>query len=197
MIGYNKRMKKAVILHGTGGGHTENWFPWLKAELEKIGYEVWVPDLPHAEQPSMERYTKFLLDQQWDFTDNLIIGHSSGAVAILGLLEALPANTHVNTAVLVGSFTERLAQDPSWGMLQELFDKPFDFAAIKRKARHFIFVHSDDDPYCPVEQAQELHERLGGEFILMHDSGHFSAKLDPRFVQFPELLDILKKANRT
>lgn len=186
-------MKRAVILHGTNGNHTENWFPWLKSELEKLGYEVWVPDLPGAEKPDMERYKKFLLEQEWDFTDNVVIGHSSGAVAILGLLEALPENTQIDAAILVGAFTERLATEPSWEMLRGLFGRPFNFDAIKQKARQFIFVHSDDDPYCPLEQAKELHQKLGGEFILMHGCGHFSAKLDPRFSQFPELLDIIKK----
>lgn len=186
-------MKRAVILHGTKGDHTENWFPWLKNELEKLGYEVWVPDLPHADRPNMSRYNEFLLSQGWDFQDNLIVGHSSGSVAILGLLQALPETAKVNTAILVGSFTERLAKDPSWDMLTELFYKPFDFESIKKKAGQFIFVHSDNDPFCPLEQAQELHAKLGGEFVLMPGMGHFTMKLDQRFDKFPELLQLIKQ----
>lgn len=185
-------MKRAVILHGTNADHSSNWFPWLKRQLEELGVEVWVPDLPSADRPSVARYNAFLLNQGWDFQDNLVIGHSSGSVAILGLLQALPKDTKIGTAVLVGSFTKRLSESPSWEMLQELFEKPFDFEAIKQKAGHFVFVHSDDDPYCPIAQAKELHAKLGGEFVQMSEMGHFSQKLDPKFDKFPELLDVIK-----
>ncbi len=183
---------KAVILHGTNADHTQNWFPWLKSELEKLGFEVWVPDLPNADRPNIERYNTLLFGNDWDFSNNLIIGHSSGAVAILGLLQSLPNNTKINTAILAGSFTKRLAEDPSWDMLTELFYRPFDFDSIRKKARQFIFVHSEDDPYCPIEQAEELHEKLGGEFIRFKNKGHFTESLDPQFVKFPELLEIIK-----
>lgn len=185
-------MKRAVILHGTGANHADNWFPWLKAELEKIGYEVWVPDLPGADRPDTGRYNQFLLSQGWDFKDNLIIGHSSGAVAILGLLQALPAGVSIDTAILVGSFTKRLADSPSWSMLQGLFSKPFNFEDIKRKSRRFIFVHSTDDPYCPIDQAEYLCDQVKGEFIRFEGMGHFSRKLDEQFDKFPELLQIVK-----
>ncbi|HUY84980.1 MAG TPA: alpha/beta hydrolase [Candidatus Dormibacteraeota bacterium] len=184
-------MKRAVILHGTSADHTHNWFPWLKIELERRGYTVWVPDLPEANKPNIERYNDFLLNSDWDFTDNLVIGHSSGAVAILGLLQALPSDTKIDTAILAGAFTKRLSESPSWEMLRELFGKPFDFKAIKQKASKFIFVHSEDDPYCPIEQAQYLCGQLDGEFVKFNGMKHFSYSLDKRFKQFPELLEII------
>lgn len=184
---------KFVILHGTDADHTSNWFPWLKAELEKRGHEVWVPDLPLAEQPNAQRYTAYLLSQGWDYDDNVIIGHSSGSVEILALLSAMPESAKVRAAILVGSFTKRMLEDPNWQMLAELFYEPFNFAHIKERANQFIFVHSEDDPYCPIDQAEELHEKLGGEFVRFHDKGHFSAALDPAFTTFPELLDIINE----
>lgn len=182
---------KFVVLHGTDADHTSNWFPWLKAELEKRGHEVWVPDLPMAERPNAERYTAFLLSQGWNFDDNVLIGHSSGSVEILALLAALPEGTKVRAAVLVGSFTKRMLDDPNWHMLAELFYEPFQFERIKERSGRFIFVHSEDDPYCPIDQAEELHQKLGGEFVRFKDKGHFNAALDPAFTEFPELLNII------
>ncbi|MGI9027754.1 MAG: RBBP9/YdeN family alpha/beta hydrolase [Candidatus Saccharimonadales bacterium] len=184
---------KFLILHGTGANHTDNWFPWLTSELQKRGHEVWTPDLPDADRPNIQKYNQLLLNQNFDFSNAVVIGHSSGAVAILGLLEALPDDTKLNTAVLVGSFTKRMIESPSWEMLKELFDDPFDYEGIKQKSGQFIFVHSDDDPYCPIEQAEFLAEKLGGEMHRFTGMGHFSKSLDPRFDSFPELLEIIEQ----
>ena len=87
-------MKNALILHGTTGNSKENWFPWLKNKLENKGFRVWLPDLPGADLPSLKRYNNFLLDnKEWEFnSESVIIGHSSGAIAILALLDKLPGS---------------------------------------------------------------------------------------------------------
>lgn len=184
---------KFVILHGTDASHESNWFPWLKAELESLGHEVWVPDLPNSQRPNIHRYNEALLKDGYDFNGSVVIGHSSGSVAILGLLEALPKDVRIHTAVMAGAFTKRLSESPSWEMLQELFHEPFNFESIKQKSGQFIFVHSNDDPFCPINDARELCGSLNGEFIEFDGMGHFSKKLDPRFDTFPELLDIINQ----
>ncbi len=181
-------MKRAIILHGTASSSQNNWFPWLKQELETLGYEVWVPDLPDAQQPNIDTYNKFLLSSNWDFNDNLIIGHSSGSVAILGLLQALPENITVNTALLVGTFRGNLDRDD----LKDV-DIPYDYERIKNKAKQFIVIHSDNDPYCPLEGAKWVANQLGTEIVLFPGMQHFSSHLDPKFAQFPELLDLIKQ----
>jgi predicted alpha/beta hydrolase family esterase len=109
-------MKSALILHGTDATPQSNWFPWLKQGLQDDGYLVWVVDLPGAKKPNMELGTKVLLStkydlgncpQWWNYHENtLIVGHSSGAVAILGLLQDLPASVTVGTCFLVAAFKD-------------------------------------------------------------------------------------------
>src|SRR5690606_3221876 len=109
---------------GTGGSSKENWFPWLKAELEKRQWNVWLPDLPRADEPNVKRYNKFLFqNKDWQFNkDTIVIGHSSGAVAIFGLLQELPDGVQVDTCYLVGAFKD----DLGWDSLKSLFDAAFD-----------------------------------------------------------------------
>jgi len=184
-------MKNALILHGTGGSPYINWFQWLKKELEKLGYKVWVPQLPKSDKPNIARYNKFLLSKDFDFNkETIIIGHSSGAVAILGLLEDLPNSVKINSVYLVAPFIN----DLGWKELKELFQNPFDFMKIKTKANKFIYFHSDNDPYIPLDQPKYLFSKTGGEFVLISGQKHFSIFTSGiKYKKFPELLAKIKQ----
>jgi uncharacterized protein len=185
-------MKNALILHGTNGKSDHNWFPWLKERLEDDSWKVWVPDLPGANVPNLKRYSKFLLENKdWDFNEeSYLIGHSSGAMAILGLLQALPEKTVVDTCILVGAFRDSLGQKD----LEEIFEDPFNFEYIKQRAKRIIFIHSDNDPYCPLEHAEYLSQKLGAELIVKKDQAHFSiGTYGEEYKEFPFLLELINK----
>ena len=184
-------MKNALILHGTDANHSDHWFTWLKDELANLGYTAWIPDLPGADKPNIKRYNKFLLGSDFGFNDEtILVGHSSGAVEILGLLNdvAFPKDTKINACFLVGAFKGDLGWESLEGMNAE-----FDYDLIKSRANKFIFIHSDNDPYCPIEDAKELSNMLDGRFIEIPNQGHFNTGFSPKFVKFPELLDIVKQ----
>jgi hypothetical protein len=184
-------MKNALILHGTYGTPNKNWFQWLKKELEQLDYKVWVPQLPKPEKPNLERYNKFLLSKDFEFNkDTIIIGHSSGAVAILGLLEGLPKGIKINSAYLIAGFIDTLG----WDELNELFLKPFNYKLIKTKAKKFTYFHSDNDPYIPLEQAKYLVSKTDGELVLLPGEKHFSIDAGgSKYKKFPELLAKIKQ----
>lgn len=187
-------MKDALILHGNDDSSKRHWYTWLKTELDREGYTTWSPDLPQANNPNLTRYNDFIFSNK-DFQFNeetIIIGHSSGAVAILGLLQALPENALVNSVYLVGSFNQDLHAEGVHH--EELFLVPFDFEKIKKKARKFIFVHSDDDPYCPLVQAEDLAQKTKGKLIVLKGQKHFSTTTaGEAYKQFPKLLEIIQK----
>jgi hypothetical protein len=171
-------MKKAVILHGTDGKPTDQWFPWLEKLLEESGYEVYLPTLPNNHTPNRETYEKFLRESGWDFTDNLLIGHSSGATTILNLLSAdwFP---RVKAVVLVGTFlNEKLTKSTDWyepGQFDHLFLNNYDPEILKTKADNFYFVHGNNDPYCDINDAKSLCNQLGGDFVTVEKGHHLGA----------------------
>lgn len=181
-------MKQAVILHGTDGKPESNWFPWLKKKLKDHNYEVWVPLLPENHTPNRETYNNFLFGSH-DFADNIIIGHSSGAVEVLNLLmdERCPK---IRFGVMVSAWDHGVPTGMDSSQFANLFPKSgFDFVTIKQKADKLVLFHSSDDPYCPLEQAEYLAENLDAPLTVIENGGH----LGDKFPQFPKLWQIIKQ----
>jgi predicted alpha/beta hydrolase family esterase len=179
---------KFVILHGTSASHESNWFPWLKGELESLGHEVWVPDLPDADEPNIATWNQFLLSGEYDFKDSVLIGHSAGSVEICGLLQELDDSKKLKAAILVGTFRGDLGWDNLHGL-----NVPFDYDRIRQMAEKFIVLHSDNDPHCPLDGAEWVAKQLDAEMIVFPGMGHFSMSQDIRFSRLPELLEIIER----
>src|ERR1700733_15685405 len=93
-----------IIVHGAYGHPFENWFNWMKIELEKLGIECFVPQLP---TPNGQELKNWLLLFNSTISpiitpDTILIGHSLGAAFLLRWLEQ--TNKIISTAILVGSF---------------------------------------------------------------------------------------------
>ncbi len=187
-------MKRAVIFHGTDASPSDHWLSWMKSQFEASGYEVFAPELPNCHTPNHQTYEQFLRDSSWDFTNNVLVGHSSGATTILNLLslEWLP---RVKAAVLVGTFlNEKLTKNADWydpGQFDELFLKSYNPELIRQKAGSFYFVHGDDDPYCEFGDAEILCEKLGGTFIVVAKGHHLGDSSG--ITELPELANILHR----
>lgn len=154
------------------------WQSRLKQEFESSDYEVFFPQLPDCHTPNLATYDSFLRESGWDFTDNVLVGHSSGATTALHLLQQdwFPRQKAV---ALVGVFlNEQLVKTASWyepGQFDELFVEAFEPDQLRRKAGQFYFVHGDDDPYCDYTEAKQLCDKLGGKFITMPGAGHIGS----------------------
>lgn len=190
-------MKRAVLLHGTDGTPQSGWLPWLKSELERRGYEVWVPELPNNHTPNRQAYNDFLFSNDWDFKDNLIVGHSSGAVSVLNLLEDSRC-PHIKTAVLVGAWSDSKKaglldkEDFEKDQFNDLFPpKGFDFGTIKQKTDRLLFLHGDDDPYCPLDQAKWLAEQTASDIIVIPGGGHLNGGAG--WTELPQLTSALEE----
>lgn len=186
-------MKNAIILHGRSNTPEGNWFRWLESELKKNGYQVWLPQLPDSDLPNAQKNNQLLLNHGFDYNkETIMAGHSSGAVSILNLLQELPEGTKIKAAFLVGSFKDSNELE----VRSKLFPKPFDFEKIKSRCGKFIFIHSDNDPYCPLSDAKFLSEKLDGELVVEPGQGHFNLEAGPQYKQFPLLLNLIQKVDK-
>lgn len=179
-------MKNALILHGTGNNSTGNWFLWLKEQLENIGYETFVPDLPDSDHPDSEKYWQVLKDFNFN-SETILVGHSSGASVIFGILDKLSLENKVNLAISVSGFYK----DEGFNC-ENLFKEPFNWEKIKTQANKFFVIWSSDDPYIAKDQTDFISEKLAVSPTVFQNKGHFNLEKSPDFKQFPELLEIIK-----
>ncbi|EKE06030.1 MAG: hypothetical protein ACD_19C00114G0002 [uncultured bacterium] len=185
-------MKNALILHGTNfvpgqKEHLGNWFPWLKTELEKIGYEVWLPELPEAWHPNLERYWNFL--KGFDFNnETIIIGHSSGATVVFGLLHKLPVSKKVHLVVSVSGFYKN---ESGWNC-EGLFSEDYDWKKIKKQSENISIIWSPNDPYISQYQTDYLAKQLEVDPLIFPNRQHFSLEAGSENKEFPELLDLIR-----
>ena len=183
-------MKRAVILHGTDANPETNWFPWLKQKFEAAGYEVWAPLLPENHTPNRQTYNDFLFGSGWDFTDNIVVGHSSGAVSVLNMLmdERCP---HIRMGVMVSAWEHGTPATMEDHQFAHLFPpEGFDYAKIRSNADELAFLHGDNDRYCPLEQAEHMAEKLGATLTTLPHGGHIGNA-------FPELPQVWKIMEET
>jgi uncharacterized protein len=165
-------MKRVFIIHGYGADPDCNWFPWLKEELNKRGLAAQVPAMPNTETPQCQEWVdalKSLIGQPDQ--DTILVGHSLGTAAILRYLETLQDGESVGDVFLVAGADA----NPGFPELDSFVAKAPDYEKIKKGAKSFTVIHSDDDPVVPFEMGQRLSKGLGAEFVPLSGLEHLNA----------------------
>lgn len=168
-------MRRAIIVHCWDGHPEYCWYPATKDELEVAGFSVKVPTMPDTAQPEISKWLPKLNEAIGAPDENTyLIGHSIGCATIMRYLESLPPNYKLGGVIFVAGFTH----DLGFKEIKNFFVTPLDFEIIKSRAKHFVAIASDDDPFVPVDQAEALKEKLGAEVVMMHNAKHFSGEVD-------------------
>lgn len=185
------QMKNVLILHGAGNDSQGNWFPWLKKELEKKGYKVWVPDLPNSEKPIQKEWLETVKDWEFD-EESILIGHSSGATLILRILENLTAGIKVKKVILVAGPIDKGIIEKFWVYKENITRNPFNWQKIISSSEEFVLIYSENDPYdCGIRHGKLLLEKVGGKLIIRKGEGHFNLEAGEKYKEFPEILELI------
>ncbi|MFH0712342.1 MAG: alpha/beta fold hydrolase [Candidatus Jorgensenbacteria bacterium] len=193
-------MKRVIIVHGWDGYPEEGWFPWLKNELEKKGFEVLVPQLPQPKIPRIENWVPKLAETVGTPDENTyLVGHSMGCQTIARYLEALPEGVKIGGAVFVGGFFKRLTGingEEEQEVVDHWLKTPLDLQKVKSHLLGSIAIFSDNDYYVPLDNADDFRDKLGSEVIIKIGMGHFSGVRDKTFELPIALESILKLAGQ-
>ncbi|MFH1285762.1 MAG: alpha/beta hydrolase [Candidatus Micrarchaeota archaeon] len=184
-------MKNAFIIHGTEGYPEENWFPWLKKELKKRDYAVFVPQFPSPPKVPAKIAGWFEVLKNYEQhinEDTIVISHSLGGIFTLRVLEQrkqpVKAAFFVGTPVGVRPILN-YDRDNSFSGFS------FDWKSIIKKASHFSVFQSDNDPYVSLGNGEELAKKLNVKLEFVPNAGHFNSKAG--YDKFELLLEKLKE----
>ena len=179
-------MKRVILLHGNGGSTgADNWQPYIKRELEKLGTICLSPNLPDNVLSRKEHWFPYFESTLKLSENDIVVGHSSGALAILKYAE-----THkLGGSALVGVYHTDLGYEDE--KTSGYFDTPWNWEAIKSNQPWTVIFASVDDPYIPIEEPKHIRDQLGSEYHELVGEGHFGGHTNPK-LDFPELLTTLK-----
>lgn len=163
-----KRKQKALLIHGFGGSGEGNWFPWMKAQLEKEGFEVFTPSLSTSDHPNVDGWMSELkpfVDQLGEM--DVVVGHSLGSKAALHLIER--AGKKIGALFLVASAIGSLEQrnwddfrskwpDADIDALKKFWDEPFSWEKVNGLVESKHVIISDDDQLIPLSTHRGIPE---------------------------------------
>ncbi|MBI2549477.1 serine hydrolase family protein [Candidatus Woesearchaeota archaeon] len=181
-------MRTVFIFHGVYGHPKENWFDWLKLQLEREGWNVIVPQFPTPKDQTLENWLRVFEDYRNLLTqESIIIAHSLGVAFALQIIEQYP----VKAAFFVAGFTSSTGNKFDESM-KSFTQRTFAWEAIQRHCPRFYVFHADNDPYVPLKKATELANHLNVQVTLVNNAGHFNEASG--YTTFPLLLESILKA---
>ncbi len=174
--------KKVIFIPGNGGGNThDEWFPYVKKELEKLGAEVISPgEYPDAVLARMNVWLPYIEGLGTD-ENTILLGWSSGAVALMRYAET---HTILGSVLVAPCYTDLGLKDEK---MSGYYDAPWQWDTIRNNQQWIVQFSSISDPVIPIEEARYIHHKLQSEYYEI-DAGHFYPKKE-----FPELLGSIKK----
>ncbi|KAF9963518.1 putative hydrolase rbbp9 [Mortierella alpina] len=189
-------MSRVILIPGNGNDNAEDsmWYPSAISALSEAkdpatgqllfpggGVLRTFPDPYDAHE---ENWIKFMEDDIEIGEEDVVIGHSTGAAAIMRYVES----RKVKGVVLVSAYHSDLG-DPS-ERESGYFNRPWDWDAIVGNTSWITQFASPNDHLVPIEEQREVAGKISGiEYIELPGRGHFI-----RDRAFPELVaNIIEK----
>ena len=199
---YDFVVMRIILIHGFNASPSMNFHPWLRDELHAAGFEVIAPELPLKSAPRVPGDTSDpqlaegidmaaimdVMKKEIGYLKNedILLGHSLGALVILQYLEAVEMTETPRAVILVGA-PWKVARPE----LRRLFVDDLDADVLMWKAREYVVIHSADDQLVPIEHGRKLAEQLRARLIETATDGHYMG------LQYPVLKETILEIAKT
>jgi len=181
--------KQVIIIHGSYGRPTSNWFPWLAEHIQSCGHSVALPTFPTPIGQDLTSWKQAFRKQVGALTpDTILVGHSMGVGFALRLLEE--SEHCILGTFLAAGFIGALGLPDYDSINASFFVDPFDWQNIGQNAGRVHVYASDNDPYVPLEHTNEIARHLAAPLSVIQGGAHLNE--ETHFVTFPQLLEDMK-----
>lgn len=180
--------KKVIFVHGYTASSQADWYPNIRPELDKLGVDYSIPDLPGGEHPKSKDWLE-IIDREVKSTKKpiILVGHSLGSRTVLLCLDKFEKK--VDTVILIAAFNNNWKKNRKRRNehYADFFEYAPDTEKIKKLATKFIVMHSKDDDSINYQQGVQIAKDLGAKLITYEDRGHFYQPENYKYV-----LEVLK-----
>jgi len=183
-------MKKVFIIHGFSSKPNGGWRPWLMDELGKQDVYACALPMPDPATPIADDWIEEISrNVDRNNRDQIyLVGHSLGVPAILRFLENTKAKNIKGVVLASGPiFAAKKKKIVQGGFLNE----PFNFKAIRSKAKSFVVIHGDNDRNVSFDQGEALSKELNCKLIVIKNGGHLNGSSG--WAQLPHALEALNE----
>ncbi|KAF9935262.1 putative hydrolase rbbp9 [Linnemannia zychae] len=183
-------MSRIILIPGNGNDHVESsmWYPSVINALSNARDPItdyalfpggdFLNTFPDPYDAHEEIWISYMEDEIEIGEQDVVIGHSSGAAAIMRYIET----RKVKGVVLVSAYYTDLG-DPS-ERDAGYFNRPWDWDAISRNAEWITQFGNPNDPLVPIDEQRQVASKIAGiDYIELPNRGHFIRDRD-----FPELV---------
>src|SRR3989338_3217107 len=169
-----------VLIHGYKGSPQRNFFPWLKAELERRGHRVTAVSLPTPANPDvMEQVQHVIAHASFD-ENTVLLGHSLGTMVALKVAEQL--KQPIAKLILAAGFISPRSNEHR--EFAKKFDWKFDFAKIRANARDITVLRDTGDSVVVPDRVWGLHRAVGGLLVDFKAEGeHICGEIEPMVLE--------------
>lgn len=169
-------------------GAQGDWRPWLKIELEKLGYQILLPDMPDIDTPVIKKWVEKLAEVVGTPDSNTyFIGHSIGCQTILRYLETI--DTVVGGALFVAGWfnLENLEDEETEKIAKPWIENPINIEKIKMILLKSTLLISDNDPFGAFKENKQKFTELGSKIVILRNAGHITK--EDGFTEAPVLIE--------
>lgn len=188
------KKKRAFIIHRWDGNPNTDWYPWLRRELERGGFDVETPQMPNTSEPEIDPWVKHLKKIVGKLNkDTYFVAHSIGCQAVMRFLERENYNDKIGKIIFIAGWfkLKNLENKEARKIAKPWINTPINFDKIKQKISKLTVFLSTNEPYGFVEENKTIFiEKLNAKVLIKKDKGHFTE--DDKVKEMPEIIDQLK-----